>query len=419
MADYLVIRLSSDDPQAASWIGADSNGTRLSQPAHGSLDLAALDVNERPVIVLVPAADVLTTSVYLPVRGTSRVLAALPFALEDQLADDVEDLHFAAGTKREDGHIPVAVVARTTMDAWLEALDRAGIKPAKIVPESFGLARIPGTASMLVAENQVLYNDGTNVEFVMQGVKPSDVLVSAGALKETTAGVEETEDAVNHLLVYCEPEDEKRFEHDWIALRHELGSVDVNLLPDGVLPRLAVTIASGQGINLLQGDYGPKTEYSKAFQPWRNVAMLLIGLFVVGLVAKGVDYFRLTREAAALKEQFTAEYRQIRPTDNREVMDPVGTVNSLRRSVGAGAGPRVFLPALRELGAALSQHETLEIEAISYRAGILNIRLTAPDVATLDVVQRAVTDGGRYLASIQSTDQVGDRINSRIEVREN
>ena len=120
-----------------------------------------------------------------------------------------------------------------------------------------------------------------------------------------------------------------------------------------------------------------------------------------------------------LKEQFTAQYRQIRPGDDREVMDPVGTVNSLRRGLGSGGGPRVFLPALSELGAALQQHETLAIEAISYRAGILNIRLTAPDVATLDTVQRAVSGGGRFSASIQSTDQVGDRINSRIEVREN
>ena len=421
MADYLVIRILSDDAQSVSWIAADSNGTRLSEPAHGSLDLAALDARDRPVIVLVPATDVLTTSVNLPVRGAARLLATLPFALEDQLADDVDNLHFAAGQKRENGRVPVAVVARERMDCWLAALHEVGIKPLQIVPETFGLARIPGTASMLVAEDQVIYNDGEDMHFAMQGVKPSDALVAAGALKETSAGFEDsdTDTGALHLLVYCEPEDEQRFQHDWIALRHELDSVDINLLPDGALPRLAVTVAAGNGINLLQGSYGPKTEYAKALRPWRNVAMLLLGLAFIGLVAKSVDYFRLSSEAAALKEQFTAQYRQIRPNDDREVMDPVGTVTSLRRSLGSGGGPRVFLPALRELGAALQQHETLSIEAISYRAGALNIRLTAPDVATLDAVQRAISGGGSFQASIQSTDQVGDRINSRIEIQEN
>ncbi len=419
MADFLVLRLHGDAAGTASWIAADSNGTRLSQPARGSLDLAALDVGERPVIVLVSAADVLTTTVHLPIRGSSRLLATLPFALEDQLADDVENLHFAAGAKREDGRIPVAVASRERMDGWLAELADAGINPAQIVPETFGLARIPGTSSMLVDGDQVIYNDGDNLEFAMQGVKPSDALVTAGALKETSAGTGDADAGARHLLVYCEPEDEKRYEHDWIALRHELDSVDINLLPDGALPRLAVTVAAGNGVNLLQGAYGSSTDYGKAFRPWRNVAALFVGLLAIGAVLKGVDYVRLSSEATTLKEQFTAQYREIRPGDDREVMDPVGTVSSLRRGLGAGGGPRVFLPALRELGAALQQHETLAIEAISYRAGILNIRLTAPDVATLDTVQRAVSGGGRFTASIQSTDQVGDSINSRIEVREN
>ena len=52
-------------------------------------------------------------------------------------------------------------------------------------------------------------------------------------------------------------------------------------------------------------------------------------------------------------------------------------------------------------------------------AGIIDIRVTAPDVASLDAIEKSVSASDRYRASIQSTDQVGDRINSRIQVREN
>ena len=141
-----------------------------------------------------------------------------------------------------------------------------------------------------------MFNDGAELEFVLQDVRPSDALVAAGVLEDEP---QSDDDAVKsrHLLVYCEPTDEKLFEHDWTALRHELDSVNINLLPDGVLPRLAVTVASGVGIDLLQGQYGEKTDIGAIFRPWRLAAMLLVAVGVLGLAGKAVDYVRLSAEA--------------------------------------------------------------------------------------------------------------------------
>jgi type II secretory pathway component PulL len=147
--------------------------------------------------------------------------------------------------------------------------------------------------------------------------------------------------------------------------------------------------------------------------------MLLIGLGVLGIAGKAIDYFRLTSEEAALKEQFTAVYRKIRPDDTREVMDPLGTVTSIRRSFGtSGSAPAVFLPTLQQLAAAMQDNKDAEIQAISYRAGVIDVRLTAPDVATLDRIEKSVSQSSRFTASIQSTDRIGDRVNSRIQIRE-
>lgn len=421
MAEFLVIRLDADRNKAAHWIAVDSNGTRISQPVTGPLADAAKDIADRAVIVLVPATTVLTTSVNIPVRGGSRLRAALPFALEEQLADDIENLHFAAGTRRENGLLPVAVVAHRQLQEWIERLHDAGITASQVVPENHGLARIPGTLSLLVADDQIMFNDGADNEFVMQGVKPSDALTVAGALDDTSSeddGSPIDRTSSGHLLVFCEADDEARFQHDWIALRNELASVDINLLPDGVLPRLAVTVATGRGINLLQGRYAARAELAVLFQPWRYAAILLLALGVIGFGGKAVDYYRLTQEERALKNQFTQEYREIRPTDSRDILDPVATVNSIRRSIGGPAASQVFLPSLQQLGLALQQNATADIEAISYRAGVIDVRLTAPDVATLDNIQRIVSDSGRFNASIQSTDQVGDKVSSRIQIRE-
>jgi len=413
MTEYVVIRLAAEE-ESVEWVLADSNGTRLSGLSSGSLDEVAAIVGGRAVIALVPAVEVLSTSVHIPARSTSKIRAALPFALEENLAEDVDDLHFAMGDRQDNNRLPVAVVAHDRMSAWLRRLSEAGITPEVLAPENHGLAKIPGTMSVLVDGETVIFNDGSDVDFAMQDVKPSDVLVFAGQLGET----QKDDDKTGHLIVFCSSEDEERLSHDWIALRHELDSVDVSVLPDGVLPKLAVTIAAGHGINLLQGKYGRKTEYASLFKPWKAAALLLLSLAVVAMASKGVGYYRLLQDESSLRAQFNTEYQLIRPDDTREIVDPVATVDSLRRSLGGTSAPQVFLPSLRELGAAIAANSEAHIEAISYRAGVIDLRLTAPDVATLDNIQKAVSASGEFQASIQSTDQVADKISGRIQIRE-
>lgn len=421
MAEFLVIRVGRTSTDTAEWIAVDDNGTRRGAPTAGPLAQAAADAGSRSVIVLVPALETITTSVYVPIRGGSRLRAALPFALEESLADDVDSLHFASGTRRENGQLPVAVVSRQKLEEWIATLDEAGIKADQIIPENYGLARIPGTLSVLIDRDCVFFNDGHDTEFVMQGVRPSDTLVAAGALTDRSAHGDDSDaadESAGHLVAYCEAVDEERFSHDWIALRHELHSVDVNLLADGALPKLAVTVATGVGVNLLQGSYGARTDYRAQFRPWRNAAALLLGLMVVGLIAKGVDYYRLVNEESALQARFTEEYRQIRPGDTREVLDPINAVRSIKQGLGATTGPQVFLPSLRQLGDAMAQNSSARIETISYRAGVIDVRILSPDVATLDNIQKSVSASGRFTASIQSTDQVADEISSRLQIRE-
>ena len=412
MAEFLVIRLGESAGDPVSWIAVDDRGTRRGHAGSGTLADAAREVRERDVIALVPATEVLTLSADIPARG-ARLLAALPYALEDQVADDVEDLHFAAGRRDANGMLPVAVVRHDRMEAWLERLDQAGIEAARIVPENHGLARTPNTLSMLVADDVIMFNDGDATQFVLPGISPGEALAATSALDDRD------EDVSQHLLVYCDAAIAPRYEKDWALMRHELSSVDVNLLPDGILPKLAVTVASGNGVNLLQGRYGAKTEISGLFRPWRYAAMFLAAFVVLMLVGKGIDTYRMNVEVENLRAQFGEIYLGIRPGASAEIVDPVGTVNSLRRSqVTVASGPQVFLPSLQQLAAAVAGKTAVEIQAISYRAGIVDVRLLAPDIPTVDGIVQSVSASGRFDASLQSTDRVGEQVNVRLQIRE-
>lgn len=421
MAEYLVIRIGESADDTAHWMAVDASGARRSAPRTGPLYEAAADAGDRKIIVLVPGTEVLTTTVDIPVRG-AKLQAALPYALEEFLADDVDKLHFAAGTRRGSGRVPVSVVSKEKLAGWLSHLAAAGIRPASVIAENYGLARIPGTISLLVAENRIVINDGADNELVMQDVSPGDALAAIGALDDggnpgDDAGKNGSGVALpRHLLVYCEPGDDERYELDWMAMRNELESVDVNLLPDGVMPRLAVTVASGAGVNLLQGEFARKAGYSGLFEPWKYAAALLLGLFVVAVAGKAVSYYSLSRQEAAFRQQFNAEYQKTAP-GTPAVEDPASVVASLRARSGRTAAPQVFLLSLEHLSRALAQNSEARIEAISYRAGVVDIRITAPNVATLDSIQRSIGESGRFTASIQSTDQEGERINSRMQIQ--
>jgi len=431
MSEVLVLQMAerpADD--AARWIVVDSNGTRIGPPVMGPLSAATVDAKERRVIVLVPATEVLSTSVDIPLKSAVKIQQALPFALEEQVADDVDELHFAAGARRTGGRIPVAVVNRTTLEGWLERLYEAGLHPSALIAANDGLANIPGTISLLLSEDTAYINDGGDVQLVLQEMGPTEALQAIGALDaegvavvpEAESADEADEDAAEatyrpkHLLIYCDADSNQKYADDLAGLRDHFESVDVKLLADGSLSRLAVTVASGSGVNLLQGAYGPKAEYAGYLKPWRYAAMLLLALGVVGATGKAVANYKLSNREAQLQESFIAEYQEIAP-GTAEVRDPLAIISSLRNRTGAsGSGPSVLLQSLEQLGNALQDNEAATVQAVSYRSGVTNVRLTAPSVAMLDSIQRLIDESGTYQAEIQSTDQNDDTVNSRIEI---
>jgi general secretion pathway protein L len=248
---------------------------------------------------------------------------------------------------------------------------------------------------------------------------PGEALEAIGCLDEeledsTTSANERS----RHVLLYCDTETHDQIADEIESLRTRVDSYDVRQLPGGPLARLAVTVGAGAGVNLLQGVYGPKTEYAGYLLPWRYAAAALLALGLVAIVGTAIGNMQLARQEAALMDAFLEEYQQIAPGAT-EVRDPVSIISSLRSRAGvAGSGPSVFLQSLEHLSVAVAENSASDIQAISYRAGVVDVRLTAPDVSTLDDIQRRIDDQGVFDANIQSTDQDDERVNSRIQIRE-
>src|SRR5712671_5913314 len=114
---------------AASWRRAVSTGAVRQGSQRGLEGLAPAE----EIIVWTPAAETLLLRASLPTRSAAKIVQALPYALEEQLIEPPERLHFAY-TREADGSLAVAVTSRERMDRWLSALAAAGLEPTRLAP---------------------------------------------------------------------------------------------------------------------------------------------------------------------------------------------------------------------------------------------------------------------------------------------
>ena len=131
MSETLVIRLRAAEEAPASWLIVDRSGAR-SGPVHtGPLADALSLVENRSTVLLLPAGDVALAEPELPLRGGARLAQAVPFALEEQLASEVETLHFAVGTRERGRRGNARCVRRPQPDGPLAGRLRGGGHPSR------------------------------------------------------------------------------------------------------------------------------------------------------------------------------------------------------------------------------------------------------------------------------------------------
>lgn len=392
MPDTLLLRLPREASDLASWMVADAAGNMLVPPQSGALVQAAPMAGGRRVVALVPAADVLLTEAELPVKGGTRLQQVVPFALEEQLADDVENLHFAVGRRAPGStRTPIAVVAKSLLREWLGALQEAGLAPAALHADAALLPANPGQLVALVEHEQVLARAPEAVPVSL----PAEEL--AAALELAQPVLRAGDDAVGPapgLLLYATPADWERRGGEVDRLRERFPSVKVQLLPAGPLPLLAQQLPALQAVNLLQGPYAPKSEGVAGWRAWRVAAILfvaLIGLHVAGKAYELTRLQRLERELdAATEEVLRTAMPGVQPGSDvrRQVEERLLAVRSGAASTGG------LLPALSALARAHGGAAEMAIESLNFARGSLELKVRAPDAASVDRINQQLRAAG-------------------------
>jgi general secretion pathway protein L len=405
MADTLLLRLPRTPEEPASWLIVDARGMAVGPPQSGPLTLAAPRTAGRRVCVLVPATDVLLAEPDVPVRAGAKLSALVPFALEEQLADDIDDLHFAIGRRTgEGGRVPAAVVTRTLLDEWLAMLRAAGIEPDAMHADSELLPENPGQSVALLEADAVVVR--------APGALPVTLPLAAlgTALEMAQAG---TEAGARGLVLYTGAAEWQAHAGEVEAVRPQFDGIQVQLLTGGPLSLLAQQLPGTAAINLLQGAYAPTASHAVGLRAWRVAAMLfgvLIALHIAGKFG----------ELQLLKSRERQVDASIRDTFHTAMPGEPSTLDARRRmeqrlliARGAGGG---LLPALQALAQARDAAPGTSVQALTFHNGALDMKLAAPDAASLDKLSQSLRGNG-WQADLTGGGNVGQRYEGRIQVR--
>ena len=166
MSRHVIIHWPDVAIDHVRWAVADDEGRLEGDIDAGTLADAAAIVEGRRCTLVIPGDGVLLSEAHVPGGSAARAPTVARYALEEQLADDVDDLHFALGAKGVGDVYPVAVIDRDTFGEVLERCAGAALRPLVIVPETLALPRfdqdsgLPGWTVLVEEERAIVRLSG-------------------------------------------------------------------------------------------------------------------------------------------------------------------------------------------------------------------------------------------------------------------
>ncbi len=408
MAGTLVIRLLDSEANQVSWHPLGAKSPESGPIGSGTLKEAAEQAAGWRVVVLVPSVELLLTTVDIPTKNRQRLRQAVPFTLENDLAEELDELHFAIHTSSPDGKTLVAVIAKQLLDDWLNAFHQVGIAPLAMYPDLLALPRKPNCWTLYLDDERVLVRTGDNTGFAADPVNFAELL---------RLSIDQTEgDPPERLEVIQAPSlsSAPYFDLALGNLNYEITHVDYSgdfrqLLSDNLIEQ--------QTLNLLQGDYRQVDKQAQKWQHWLPAA-ILFGVFLgLSIVSSSLDHYRLKGENAALSQRITQTFRDAFPGIKR-IVDPRVQMEQKLRKLRKDQKQQgdTFIDLFSVPAAEIMKIPGSRLNNISYREGQLDLQLTTRELPALEKLKKQI-EAQNLSVEIRSANAKGNEVSSHLRVR--
>ncbi|WP_192954770.1 type II secretion system protein GspL [Gallaecimonas mangrovi] len=364
----VVIRLPVQDDQPISWLhwSATEQVVLASGTLPGAETLTQLNSLEGRVLVLVPGSSCFNGEVK-QANKSRQFMKAVPFMLEEELADDVDSLHFLL--KPQNGVVSVLAVRHQLLQQWLGWLDEAGIEPWKLVPDYLALPWQAPSWTALALDGDLLLRTGPY----------SGLSVDAKLAEWVVAPM--VADEVQPVEAYGEVA---------LPLTCTLTQMQADL-PLSV----AAKAADNLPLDLLTGPYQRKSKSKTLTRQWWPVAASIGALLVVALVAKAVAIYRLDAQADTVEKQISQDYGRLFPGER---LVSAGAVRAQLRgklkNLGTASNNASLLAMLNDLSVTFAKIGNIKPDNLRFDGsrGELRLLTTVPDFSTFERLKQALSD---------------------------
>ncbi len=386
MSKLLSIYLNAtDDESALCWFDeqesgfADVQSLRLRGRSYSSID------------VIVPGEQVVLLDASLPGSNQGRLRQAMPFAVEEQLAEEIDHYHFSLGERIDSAHHQVAATSKSQMRVWQDLISKLDLSIRQVRPDMMCLPDSDQSISIAIEGKRVLVRTSRTRGFVM-GLDEALIVCAM---------------QVDHSVVHLYPvghsdQTQSSCRLMTTALSAAGQSVQDNAPSPGLVDLFAGVQSSPSRLNLMSGGLTQTPErLHKGVRLWTCAAATLL---LSALVVLSTRWITLSDQEDALtqtREEQLAIIKRSFPeiTEVRFPREQMQQAFESRQGTDAGD---TFLSMLSLVGPALAEDRSVTLTGVSFRQQQLVLSLTAPDLASIDKLQQSLEDMGTIGVNIDS-----------------
>ncbi len=393
MSHSLIIRPANSDIANVAdiaqwqWLECDRKGQPETNSRQGTQPPAS-----ESALLLIPANWLHTQRLQLPAMRRAQLQQAVPFALEEHVAGDIEQLHVAYGASDTEGKLVAAAIAADVIDGLLQQLQLFGIKVTRAMPDAVVCSGSESEWHIVELERDYLV--GANDDFMLLNEDELSFLLEQQS---------QADDALAQLIWHGR--NRPNFDH-WPESLHTAIQVQLGQDPFASLAAKSLNIP----FNLLQGKYTPAADRATT-RGWKLAAGLAAAVVLVGFAYAVTDWWLLKNQSERYQTQVQDAFRETFP----EITNVVNPRVQAERAL-ADMNPAQGDALLRLLGGAapvLAAQQGLVLHTVNYDRSGLRMEIAADSVAALDEFTAALVQQGlsaRLDSAARSNDSVRGQV---------
>lgn len=399
MQEKLIIILNARNPAQPSYavINKDGQIQKSALAADGS-EIKS-EAGSREVVIVVPAQDVVLTSVTLPKMNRARVLQAIPYALEEQIIEDVDSLHFAPGYYKSDQPISVMIVARSKMAEWMALLQSWQITANSMVPELLAIPLTKDAWSVMMNEIAIV-RTGRLSGFACDRGNLGEMLIMA---------ISDAGEKPALIEIYDEGETAVEFTLTTPVQIQQISG-------EKRLEMMAQALQESAPLNLLQGDYQSKK--SRGLPQMTNLVKIPLYLFAVWLVLLFlypiISFAILDNRASDISRQISVIYKRHFPNAS-SVLVPKERMQEKLNKLSSDITENRLLIIMSNIGSGLARAAGVQLKRMEFQNNQMTLEITAASSDEFSAFTDALAQQGLRVKQ-QNANLTGERVSATLQI---